>query len=294
MDLNALLTHESIDPATVLVLRHRPSQARLNRVLPWLASERPELFNAYQQIQGPKLEASMAKLVGTGHVASFLGHHPGEALFVGLYSIEASRPLTLNQYATHPANSELEGLGMSPWTGDDGRDRILWFDLTKTDFYSAWKGRLVVGWPPPERSWWRRAHRNDFPVLAITEESVLDGGMPEWDQINLSWAELSTLPARWKAALAQWRAIYYIFDTLDGMAYVGSAYGSDNLLGRWMEYASRGDGGNKLLRGHDPANFRFSILQRVSPDMEVAEVIRLEASWKERLHTRRPHGLNDN
>jgi hypothetical protein len=35
-------------------------------------------------------------------------------------------------------------------------------------------------------------------------------------------------------------------------------------------------------------------LQRVSPDMEPSEVIRLESSWKERLHTRKPYGLNDN
>lgn len=39
----------------------------------------------------------------------------------------------------------------------------------------------------------------------------------------------------------------------------------------------------------------FSILQRVSSDMETAEdIVRLEGTWKEWLHTRQPHGLNDN
>jgi hypothetical protein len=38
----------------------------------------------------------------------------------------------------------------------------------------------------------------------------------------------------------------------------------------------------------------FTILQRVSPDMEAEDVIQLEATWKKRLHTRPPHGLNDN
>ena len=41
-------------------------------------------------------------------------------------------------------------------------------------------------------------------------------------------------------------------------------------------------------------NSRFSILQRVSPDMEQADVIAVENSWKERLHKREPFGLNDN
>ena len=36
------------------------------------------------------------------------------------------------------------------------------------------------------------------------------------------------------------------------------------------------------------------ILQRVSPDMGQADVIAAEKSWKERLHTREPFGLNDN
>ncbi len=40
------------------------------------------------------------------------------------------------------------------------------------------------------------------------------------------------------------------------------------------------------------ASFAFSILQRVSPEMDPADVIALEGSWKERLHTRE-HGLNE-
>jgi hypothetical protein len=68
--------------------------------------------------------------------------------------------------------------------------------------------------------------------------------MPEWGDIELTWADLAVLPARWRSALAQWRGIYY--------------------------------------------------LQRVSPDMDAADIIALEGSWKQRLHTRQPHGLNDN
>lgn len=45
---NDLLHKAEIDPKTVLVMRHRPTEAGLRKVLPWFAAERPEMFNAYQ------------------------------------------------------------------------------------------------------------------------------------------------------------------------------------------------------------------------------------------------------
>jgi hypothetical protein len=44
--------------------------------------------------------------------------------------------------------------------------------------------------------------------------------------------------------------------------------------------------------GESP-DYGGSILQRVSPDMEPAEIILLESSWKDRLHTRE-FGMNEN
>ena len=294
MNLNDLFKNKGIDPQHVLVLRHRPHEPELNKVLPWLAAEKPDVFNAYQQTQGEKREKVMANMIGSGYVASFIGHEPGKALFIGLYSIGKTKPLTLKQYWRVPAYIEMRAFGMRGFTGDKGRKTVLWFNLALTDLFSSWKGKLVVSWPPPERAWWRRAHRNEIPVLSILEESLLDAAMPEWDAINLSWEELGVLPSRWKSALSQWRGIYYIFDTSDAKGYVGSAYGEANLYGRWLNYAARGHGGNKLLKQRDPRHFQLSILQRVSPDMNANDLIRIESSWKERLHTRQPFGLNDN
>jgi hypothetical protein len=131
-------------------------------------------------------------------------------------------------------------------------------------------------------------------VLAVLEDSALVARMPEWNEISLSWEELDVMPARWRAAIEQWRGIYYIFDLSDGRGYVGSAYGAENLLGRWLNYAATGHGGNRLLRDRDPRQFRFTILQRLSPDLDAGDVVRLESTWKARLHTRAPVGLNDN
>lgn len=291
IDFNDLLKIKGFDPAEVLVFRHRPTEPRLNAVLPWLAAERPGVFNAYQQTQGPTLEKTMT---GAKQVASFIGHQPGKAIFVGLYMITGWKRLTRDEYWQVPAYIEMKAFGMRGWTEEEVKPFCLWFDLSLTDFYADWKGKLIVGWPPPERSWWRRAHRNEFPVAAVLEDSALTAGIPAWNDIVLTWDQLAVLPTRWKIELSQWRGIYFIFDAADGKGYVGSAYGSANMLGRWQEYAASGHGGNRLLRVRDPKTFQFSILERVSPDMSAADVIRLEGTWKERLHTRAPYGLNDN
>jgi hypothetical protein len=122
---------------------------------------------------------------------------------------------------------------------------------------------------------------------------LLTKAMPPWNELSLTWSELTLLPSKWRAALAEWRGIYFILDASDGKGYVGSAYGRANILGRWVGYAKSGHGGNALLRARDCRNLRFSILQRVSPDMPADDVIRLEDVWKSRLHTR-AFGMNDN
>ncbi len=291
MTLNDLLQSKGIDSETVLVMRHRPHEPELNKVLPWLAAEKPDVFNAYQQTQTEKVEKAMT---GAKYIASFIGREAGKALFVGLYSIGSSKPLTQDEFWQVPAYAEMKKFGMRGFSEQETRKNILWFDLSLTDFYAHWKGKLIVAWPPPERSWWRRAHRNVMPVLAVLDESAFDAEMPSWDEMGFTWDELRVLPTRWRAKLSEWRAIYYIFDASDRKGYVGSAYGETNLLGRWLGYGARGHGGNVLLRQRDPSHFRFSILQRVSPDMGAGDVIRLEGTWKERLHTRHPFGLNEN
>lgn len=294
MNLNDLLQGQKIDPKNVLVLRHRPHERELREVLPWLAAEKPKVFNAYQQTQGPKLERAMEALVGSGFVASFIGHEPGKAIFVGLYSIVGAKPLTYDEYWKVPEYIEMKKYAMQGWCREtDDRQRQFWFDLQRTDFYSSWQGKLIVGWPPPERSWWRRAHRNEISVHAILEDTALTDMMPKWNEANFTWQQLGILPKKWREELSRWRGIYFIFDQNDGKGYVGAAYGEDNLFGRWLNYAKSGDGDNKKLKGRNPENFRFSILQILPHDMEPEKVQHVEKTWKDRLHTRE-YGLNDN
>lgn len=294
MTLNDLLENQKINPSRVVVMRHRPSEPALNKVFPWLAAEKPKLFNAYQQFHSIKVQSAMEKICGDGFVASFIGITPGEAVFAGLSEISAAKRVSYKEFWELPENIELAKLGMVGWRKDDSARHALWFDLKLTPHFQEWRGKLTVSWPPPERSWFRRAERNEMRVLSIPKESLFTKSIPDWEAIRLTWNQLQVIPESWRAAFSQWRGIYFIYDESDGRGYVGSAYGESNLLGRWLCYAKTGDGGNKLLRARKPENLHFSILQRVSPDMPSDEVIRLESTWKDRLHTRGDFGLNEN
>jgi hypothetical protein len=309
MNFHDLLLGKHIDPQRVLVLRHVPKEPELKNALPSLAAGKPEIFNAYQQTQTKRVEEQMQN---AEYVASFIGRERGKALFVGLYANNGSRPITPKEYWKKSVNIDLKAFGVEGFTDEVARDEkrpcILWFDLKLTEFYAEWRGKLIVRWPPPGIAWHRWAHRpkNKMPVHAVLEDSALDAAMPKWQAIDLTWNQLRLIPKHWETKFSEWRCIYYIFDTLDGKGYVGAAYGDNNLpddsttedrgnlFKRWRDYAARGHGGNKLLRDRDPGTFRYTILERVSPDTKKADVIRLESSWKDRLHTRSPFGLNDN
>lgn len=290
MNLNDLFKNKGIKPDEVIVMRHSPHEQELKKVLPWFAQEKPEIFNAYQSTHSVKVEDALLK---AKYIASFIGHEAGKARFIGLYKINGASPMTYNQYWKRPENLEMKKFGMVGFQKDQ-RSSCLWFDLELLDFYAEWKGKLIVKWPPPERSWWRWAYKNEMAILTISEENALAKAMPDWDKIKFSWAELSAIPSSWCVSLSKWRGIYYIFDRGENKGYVGSAYGSENLWGRWRYYAKSGHGDNKLLRKCNSENFIFTILQRVSPDMDKDEIIKLENAWKDRLHTRAPYGLNDN
>ena len=82
----------------------------------------------------------------------------------------------------------------------------------------------------------------------------------------------------------------YIFDVSDARGCVGSAYGGQNLLGagelRGPPFAA-----GCAVAAARPQQLPVRHPSARLADMDVAEVIRLEASWKERLHTRQPFGL---
>ncbi|MDB5342467.1 MAG: nuclease family protein [Schlesneria sp.] len=224
-------------------------------------------------------------------VVSFFGHEPGKAVFIGIYDMNGAKTVTREEIVCMADFQQLVEFGMN---GAVAREAIQLFDLVPNNHLSDFKGRVIVSWPPPEIAWSRWANsKNKFEVAALYDDSILDRALPDWRELVLTWQQLQVMPMKLRAKLSEWRGVYFILDSGSGKGYVGSAYGKDNICGRWLNYRKTGHGNNKRLIGCLPQNLIFSILERVSPDLPPEEVIGLEQTWKARLHTRE-HGLNDN
>jgi hypothetical protein len=244
MHFNDLLQKYGISPAGVLIVRHRAWESELHKWLPYLAGEKPALFNAYQQTQLPHAERAFTR---AKYLASFIGTDPGIALFVGLFEVKGFKAITNQDWWKTPACRQLhECYGMDGLEKD--RKKLLWFDLElKRDFYPSFNGRLIIKWHGGERAWRRWAEKNAFEISAIRESNGLERIMPPWEELVVSWNDLKNLPLKWRDKLSEWRGIYYIMDASDNKGYVGAAYGTENILGRWENYAKSGHGGNVLL-----------------------------------------------
>lgn len=289
-----MMQKHGIDPATTLVMRHRPEQPSLARVLPWLVDEHPEAFNAYQSTQYPRQQKQFEK---AEFLASFLAMNAGEAVFVGFYRM-ASPEL----YSRKRAMADRAFMKLVEYGFPTPAVSMKWYPLKLQKSLLHYKGKLIIEWSGGShggRSWSRWATSKaamGFPVKALLPASVFSTvtAMPTWDRLILTWTDLQNIPKAWSDAIKQWKGIYLIQDSKDGKCYVGAAYGKENLWGRWCNcYAKSGHGGNVKLRKRDPCSFVFSILQLVAQDAHQDDVLELEASWKIRLHTR-THGLNSN
>lgn len=145
MDFKDLLKAKGFDAdakGKIVLLRHRPFEPRLARAMPWMVSERPNLFEAYQSVPGrPEASLRRAELV-----ASFLGLRPGTAHFVGLYRVGSNRPLDLQAFWSIPENQLLRDMGYQGLTPEHAAKvgTLLQFDLEPIPFYSEWQGKLVI------------------------------------------------------------------------------------------------------------------------------------------------------
>ena len=287
LTLNTLLRTVGLEPQGVVLLGHAPAEPAIRRVLPWLVHERPDLFENYQAIQSGMAALTLRR---ASRLAAFIKPSPDTAIFAGIYNVGPAEELTVEAFWEAPGLIELKTLGYEG--ADQYSPRLMRFQLERSDLWAPWIGRLTVTWPKG-RAIVRRADNAEFHVQALHDESRFAPAMPAWQEVVLSWAQLQALPPSWRAALTHWRGVYFIFDVARQAAYVGSASGAENLLGRWRAYSETGHGGNHRLRQSRPEDLRFSILQLTSPDMARDDVVALEGSWKQRLHTR-AHGLNAN
>lgn len=276
---------------------HSPREGELLQHLPGLVRTRRKAMETYQAAHSKNAERALSR--GRPWVASFVktgagrGNGTSAMLFAGLYRNPGPRFMPREEIESHPevrwlhdtfgSFAEILSPNWTHWT---------WFDLELSEQLSDLQGRLVIE-VRLTQSYVRLAENIDAPVLAIHQESRFDAAPPSWRQMTLNAGILQALPNAWASRLQEWRGVYLIVDESDGQRYVGSAYGEENLLGRWQKHVSGDVGVTSGLSQRDPRNFRFSILELTAPTALSEDVIAVESSWKERLHSR-VFGLNEN
>ena len=291
LGFNTLLKAEGIEPGDVSVILHSTNLQPLRRMLPWIVAERPDLFEAYQSVHSLPAEAALKR---RPFAASFVPVSGKRYAFAGMFSVDDVRELPMAEIYGDFRFEELASLfgasDTAPARNIARAENQLKFDLTEMAALSELRGRLLIA-APGGRTYVRIAANLNAEVVSIAERSVLVAPAPDWRDFRPSGIEVRGIPASWAARLAEWRGIYLIVDQLDGARYVGSAYGQENLLGRWRSHVGNDRGVTKELARRNPEKFRFSILERVSPDADIEEVVALERNWMARLDTIE-NGLN--
>ncbi|MEO7658114.1 MAG: GIY-YIG nuclease family protein [Pyrinomonadaceae bacterium] len=140
---------------------------------------------------------------------------------------------------------------------------------------------------------------NDCRVLQILEDTFDDDIFPGYENVNLSWHDLRRVLTKsvWQTALENQKGVYLITDEANGKMYVGSAYGTEMLYGRWLSYVRTGHGGNVELKNFDidyvKRYFRYSVLDIFKSTIDDSVIRNRETWWKNALMTRK-FGYNKN
>ena len=218
-------------------------------------------------------------------IVSFVGMANNQAELYGVYKVNGHRDFTENDYkkSKRILTRNIKNL-----------KKMIWYKLDEIKEFSNLRERLIVQWKST-RGWVQKKDLDIYEILPPIKVILFPG----YQDVLLSFSEMKQIFENprahkdWKAALQANAGIYRIVDMSSGEIYIGSAYGSDGLWGRWSNYAKNGHGGNKLLKPRDPNNFQWSIVRTVSRSMSERDVIKIEGIEKLK-HGSRVHGLNDN
>jgi hypothetical protein len=151
---------------------------------------------------------------------------------------------------------------------------------------------VVIDWGAGARSWVQRAATQAKPVIEIAQQ--YEPRFPGFREFVRPVDEVPSLPNGWQQVLRSVKGVYLLVDVDSGRQYVGSAKGADSLLGRWMDYAAGGDGGNMALKEAAKGgrrNYQVSALEVVGENTTDDTIEQIESYWKNKLLSRE-FGLN--
>ena len=292
MRFQDILTRCGLPPDQTCVILHTPVEKSLRRVFAAFAVEEPDLFDAYQNNHPAGPEAT---LKARPWLVTFVNTQGHDFVLIGVFKSQGWQHhgyAALNGDPRHVALQTRFGVPLFPTDSPEGMGGRAVFDLVLTDVLSDLRGRLLIA-HKPSQSYVRLANSFDAEVVEITRLAHFASAAPDWRDFVVTAAEVRSMPGDWAARLREWRGVYLITDEKDGARYVGSAYGAENLLGRWRNHVAQENGVTVELKERLAGGFRFSILELLAPDADPALVLAIETSWKNRLHTRK-HGLNLN
>ena len=275
-----ILQKVGLDPTKVKLIRHALTDKRFKECY--------EKGMIYEYTCHQKVGFSK----GYDYWAIFISGAGTLAKFYALYRVGPSVPDT--------ADIAPQGLPDSEVTEYRGENAF--FQLTQNDMLKEFEGKLTIDWGKSTRMWHQKG-TSEKPIISLQpdEKKVFSG----FEDLILSYDELKeildnpTVYESWHAALSSVYAIYLIVDRETGKQYVGSAYGSGGLLGRWACYINTRHGNNKLMRElicNYPEryhNFQFSILQILPKTLTADEVVATETKYKKKLLSIE-FGMNDN
>ncbi len=270
-----LLKNAGLDPALVRLLRHQDNRNPGHPTPYVLWRDHRDRFEEYQETQA----FGDAGDLRAPYWASFVGLPGKETLFVGLYSAELVGPLPADR--PHPVTGGVEAAGHCDF-----------YCLARLPLLEEYTGRLWIDWGKGYRSWIQRGDRVPKPIVEL-RRSFSEPAFPSFAALILNLSQLDTLPASWAAALGATRGIYLLTCPKTREQYVGMASGVGGFLSRWHEYRGTGHGGNVALKSRDPSDYRVSILETVGTSATEADLLGLEARWKDKLQSR-DMGLNRN
>lgn len=275
-----ILKKVGIDPKNVKLIRHVMSDAGFRACY--------EADKVYEYTCHQKKDFSK----GYTYWITFISDGGKTARLHACYKVGPAKPDLLENAPSGIPNEELVEY--------KGENEI--FELEYVDALKEYENRLTIDWGNSARSWHQKG-TTEKEVLGI--QFADKERFPGFEELILDYDKLNDLyqnPEKydtWYAAMSSVKAIYLIVDKENGKQYVGSAYGSNGLWGRWECYAKTYHGGNKLMKEIICACperyhlFQFSVLQVLSMAMKDSDVIELESVYKKKLQTIR-FGMNDN
>ncbi|MGE6396398.1 GIY-YIG nuclease family protein [Chryseobacterium scophthalmum] len=165
------------------------------------------------------------------------------------------------------------------------------YEYETIDCYEKYFGRLIIEFQNKSQNLIRNSNSviNDCIVHQILEDTFDNDIFPGYDNVNISWKDLDRLirKSNWKTALENQKGVYLITDNSNGKMYIGAAYGTNMILGRWQSYIYNGHGNNKeliqLQFEHIKNNFNYSILDIYKSTVDDNIILKRESWWKRTL-----------